>query len=173
LRGRSNGWVWLTYRELADRLGTTQKARADGRSAGGGRDSAETTASPASWSQRTPRAPYAEDGQCADLNAAPARQPDAHAQATIDALHEHVATLKAGIEKLEAQLADQKERTDHALAAADIRASETVAKHETLLAVERARADGAIAAFESLAQRLEAIAEAKRKSWRRWLGLAS
>jgi hypothetical protein len=35
---------------------------------------------------------------------------------------------------------------------------------------ERARADRAIAAFESLAQRLEAMAEARRPWWRRLVG---
>jgi len=34
---------------------------------------------------------------------------------------------------------------------------------------ERARADKAIAAFESLAQRLEEMAAAKRTPWWRWL----
>jgi hypothetical protein len=50
---------------------------------------------------------------------------------------------------------------DAELAAANGRASE-----------ESAKTAQAIAAFESLAQRLEAIAEARRPAWRRWLGLA-
>src|SRR5262249_10377653 len=150
--GAAMDGVWLTYRELADRLGTSaegarRRAQRGRWTRQRGNDGLARIMVP-NDALDAPRPVRAEDRQRADLNAAPARQPAAHAQATIDALREHVETLKAGIEKLEARLADEKERTDHALAAADIRASETVAKHETLLAVERARADGAIAAFE-------------------------
>jgi hypothetical protein len=63
-------------------------------------------------------------------------------QALTDSLRDHVSTLKAENETLRAQLA-----------------------------AESAKTAQAIAAFESLAQRLEAMAEARRPSWRRWLGL--
>ena len=58
----------------------------------------------------------------------------------IAAVEAHNATLKADIDKLEA-----------------------------LLASKRERADKAIAAFESLAQRLEEMVAAKRPPWWRWL----
>jgi transposase len=41
-----------------------------------------------------------------------------------------------------------------------------------LLAAKRERADKAIAAFEALARRLEAMAEARRPAWWRWLRFA-
>jgi hypothetical protein len=80
---------------------------------------------------------------------AEARASDEAAKTTqaIAAVEAHNATLKADIEKLEAQLAS-----------AEIRASE-----------ESAKTAQAIAAFESLAQRLEAIAAARRPWWHRML----
>ena len=67
----------------------------------------------------------------------------------MNSLHQHVATLKADIEKLEAVIAMERERADRALM------------------VERERADRSIAAFETLAWRLEEMAEARRPWWRR------
>ena len=58
-----------------------------------------------------------------------------------------VETLKAEVERLKDQLA-----------AAEARSSDDSAKTAQ-----------AITAFEALAQRLEAMAEAKRPSWWRWL----
>jgi hypothetical protein len=78
---------------------------------------------------------------------------------TIAALEAHVATLKADVETLKAQLAN-----------AEGRADETIRASAAQLGLERARADKAIAAFESLAQRLEAMAEARRPWWRRLVG---
>jgi hypothetical protein len=51
--------------------------------------------------------------------------------------------------------------------ASDTKANTDVEKLEALLASERERADRAIAAFEGLARRLEAMAEASRPWWRR------
>jgi hypothetical protein len=56
---------------------------------------------------------------------------------------------------LAAQLANAEGRADGAM---------------TDIGHERARADRAIAAFESLAQRLEAMAQARRPWWRRLAG---
>jgi hypothetical protein len=58
-----------------------------------------------------------------------------------------------------ADLAIERERADKAIAGV-----------EALVATESERADRAIAAFESLAQRLEALAEARRPWWRRLVG---
>jgi hypothetical protein len=87
--------------------------------------------------------------------------------------------LKGDIAKLEARLTTERERADSALVAADTRAKAVIEKLEAVIATERERADcaltvereranRAIAAFESLAQRLEAMAEAKRPLWH-WL----
>ena len=72
------------------------------------------------------------------------------------------ATLATALEELKAQLkaaGERETRLATQLAAADARAAE-----------ESAKTAQAIAAFESLAQRLEAIAEAKRPWWRRLVG---
>ena len=89
------------------------------------------------------------DALKAQLAGAEARASDEAAKTTqtIAAVEAHNATLKADIEKLEAQLAS-----------AEIRASE-----------ESAKTAQAIAAFESLAQRLEAMAAARRPLWHRLL----
>jgi hypothetical protein len=73
----------------------------------------------------------------------------------LDSLREHIATLKGENETLKAQLAAAEGRAT----AESIRANE-----------ENAKTAQAIAAFETLAQRLEAIAEARRPWWRRLVG---
>jgi hypothetical protein len=77
----------------------------------------------------------------------------------IKALEAHVATLKEQLAASEARLEKQ---------AAD--SAERDARHTADLAAERARTEKAIAAFESLAQRLEAMAAARRPWWRRLVG---
>jgi len=119
----------------------------------------------ASWSLRTrstARAPSAPrpSGRTARGNA---RAPDAP---LVAALESHVATLKAELEHRAAELDALKAQ----LAAADASASEGIHKLEVQLAAERERADKAISAFERLAERLEAMAAAKRPWWRRLAG---
>jgi hypothetical protein len=75
----------------------------------------------------------------------------------MDALREHNASLKTENERLATLLDAERERADRATTG-----------FEALLRTESERADRAIAAFESLAERLEAIAAAKRPSWPRW-----
>jgi hypothetical protein len=78
---------------------------------------------------------------CARPCAKPAQgRPTRRPRPAVAAVEAHNATLKADIEKI-----------------------------ETLLAAERQRADKAIAAFESLAQRLEAMAAHAIKPWWQWL----
>jgi hypothetical protein len=104
--------------------------------------------------------------------------PDGH---LIAALEGHVETLKAElqyraaeIEALKAQLADEAAGTGQAVAAVEAHVATLkadLAGAEGRAADEAPKTAKAIAAFESLAQRLEAMAAAKRPSWRRWLGL--
>ena len=77
-----------------------------------------------------------------------------------EALTQDLAATRADLSAHVASLKTENERLAGQLAGAETRAGE-----------EAAKTAQAIAAFEQLAQRLEAIAEAKRPSWRRWLGL--
>jgi hypothetical protein len=63
---------------------------------------------------------------------------------------------EARVEAAEVRAAEERQRADKAIAG-----------FEALLSTESERADRAISAFESLAERLEAIAEARRPWWRR------
>jgi hypothetical protein len=84
------------------------------------------------------------------------------------ALESHIKTLQAENEALKqdltttrADLSAHVETLKAQLAGAEARASE-----------ESAKTAQAIAAFEAIARRLEAMAEAKRPSWWRWLRFA-
>ncbi len=83
----------------------------------------------------------------------------------MDALREHNATLKADIERLEAQLRIKADR----LAGAEARAEKQAAESAEQLAAERQRADKAIAAFAALAGRLDALAAERTRPWWRRL----
>jgi hypothetical protein len=80
----------------------------------------------------------------------------------IKALEAHVATLKEQLAAAEARNAQHVAD----LAAEQQRTSQAIA----LASEESAKTAQAIAAFESLAQRLEAIAAARRPWWRRLVG---
>ena len=80
----------------------------------------------------------------------------------IKALEAHVATLKEQLAAAEARNAQHVAD----LAAEQQRTSQAIA----LASEESAKTAQAIAAFESLAQRLEAMAEARRPWWRRLVG---
>jgi hypothetical protein len=130
---------WLTYGEAAERLNVSPHA-------------VRARATRMGW-----RRQLGNDGRARILVALQPRAPDdqpliSHSSsarkavdpAIVDTLKEHngaleghVATLKADVEKVEALLASERERTAQA-----------------------------IAAFQSLAERLEAIAEARRPWWR-------
>jgi len=130
---------WLTYRDLADRLGVSVEA-ARRRALRGkwrrqpGNDGMTRVMPPDDW--RPQGAPDVK-ADAADANAA-----------TIKALEGHVDTLK------------------EQLAAAEARAAGLAVD----LNAERARTDKAIAAFASLAERLDALAEERSRPWwrRRW-----
>jgi hypothetical protein len=147
------GDEWLTYREAAERIGSTPEA-------------IRYRAMRGKWQRRRGNDGRARIQLPDDPN--PVRTPSAQPVRTpselradfalLHALEAHNATLKADIEKLEALLASERERADKAIAG-----------FEALLRTESERADRAIAAFESLAQRLEAMAAA-RPWWRRLVG---
>ena len=90
------------------------------------------------------------------------------AAATIAALEAHVETLKAQLAAAEGTASEEANalREHNATLKADVE------RLEAMLAAERARADKAIAAFASLAERLDALAVERTKPWwRRLVGL--
>ena len=173
---------WLTYRQLAEKLGTSaegarRRAQRGRWTRQRGNDGLARVLVPedALDGQRPVRAPSVRSDSAgasseslsliealrAHVATLEEQLAAAEARASEDtaALREHNATLKADFEKLEVLLAAERERADKAIIG-----------FETLLRTESERADRAIAAFESLAQRLEAMAEARRPWWRRLVG---
>jgi hypothetical protein len=157
IRGRMET-SWLTYREAADALGLPSPAAAKLRAKRGrwpkrqGNDGLVRVQIPEGTTPHRPHidpvSPKADD---------PVSIPDRpRFDAALQALREQLTAAGERETRLATQLASAEARADAAM---------------TDVGHERARADRAIAAFESLAQRLEAIAAAKRPSWRRWLGL--
>jgi hypothetical protein len=146
---------WLTYSELADRLGVSVQA-------------ARRRVLRSRWSRQR-----GNDGKArvllpsdVEVEPAPARRhdsasdADAHGAATIAALESHIKTLQE-------ELATERERSGAQLAAARADLAAEWQRAAALLAAEQARTTQAIAAFEQLAVKLEAIAEARRPWWRR------
>jgi hypothetical protein len=180
---------WLSYQEVANRLGVTPEA-------------ARSRAKRLGW-----RRQMGNDGRALVLAALEPRPPGdrpvtgpspggrkAVDPALLIALEGHVATLKAELEHRDAEIDTLKAELgtrNSELVAANTRASEESAKTaqaiaafeahnatlkadvdklEGLLGGERERADRSIRAFEQLAERLEAMAAAKRPPpWWRWL----
>jgi hypothetical protein len=144
---------WLTYRELAGRLGVSVEA-------------ARRRALRARWSRQS-----GNDGKARVLlpedyeierrpDGAPAAPPDALSSALeLNATIEALKAALAASEDARGALAGHVDTLKAALAAAEARASE-----------ESAKSAQAIAAFSALAERLEAIAEARRPWWRRLVG---
>ncbi len=146
--------AWVTYAEAAARLGLSVEAV---RQRAIRNKWARMLANDKRARVRLPDEPY------------PTQTPTVRAsdQALMDALREHNATLKADIERLEAQLRIEADR----LARAEARAEKQAAESAEQLAAERQRADKAIAAFAALAGRLDALAaERTRPWWRRLVG---
>jgi hypothetical protein len=143
---------WLTYREAAEQLNSTAEAvryrairgRWPRMRGNDGRARIQLPDQPNSV--RTPSA------QPVRTASEPRSDP-----ALVETLKAQIADLQAYVETLKGQLA-----------AADARDSERL----TDLAFERTRTAQAIAAFEAIARRLEAMAEARRPSWWRWLRFA-
>jgi DNA repair exonuclease SbcCD ATPase subunit len=151
---------WLTYAQAAERLNLTVEAVRLRALRGRwqktiGNDKRPRIRLPEGWSNdvQTPVERRERKGRN-DGRTTVERAADA---ALIAALEGHVATLKAELEHRAAELATLKAQ----LAGAEARACE-----------ESSKTAQAIAAFEALARRLEAMAEAKRPSWWRWLRFA-
>jgi hypothetical protein len=160
---------WLTYGEAAERLGSTPEAvryRAmrgkwprhrgnDGRARVQIPDEPNPVRTPSAQPVRTPGEPRVDP-------------------ALLHALEAHNATLKADVERLEAQLRIEADR----LAAAEARAEKQAAdfagrdaERAADLAAERAKTDKAIAAFAAVGERLDALAaERARPWWKRLVG---
>jgi hypothetical protein len=82
----------------------------------------------------------------------------------VNELRAHIATLKADNERLNGDLAAERQRADRAIAGLTAMARERTAARQTdqeQLAAARAAADKATAELVALAQRLAAIAEAE------------
>jgi hypothetical protein len=157
---------WLTYREAAEALGVSRQAvrlraiRGRWPRTKGNDGEARLQIPETSYRVRTAHVPGSDVSLVNSLREHIETLKAQLAEETA-ALRQHNATLKAELEHrgaeidtLKAQLAASEER----VTAADARASE-----------ESAKTAQAIAAFESLAQRLEAMAEARRPLWHRLL----
>jgi hypothetical protein len=152
---------WLTYEEVAERLAVTPRA-------------ARARAFRGRWAKT-----MGNDGRARvrlpDERPAPARNttvcPTDPALADalrgqLVALESHIKTLQADKEALTQDLAAT--RADLSAHVASLKAeNERLAGAEARAGEEAAKTAQAIAAFESLAQRLEAMAEARRLWWRR------
>jgi hypothetical protein len=142
---------WLTYAEAAERLNTTPQGARQRAIRGRwqktiGNDKKPRIRLPDGWADTVRTVTeHVERKRSNTVRTATEHVID---QALMDSLRDHVASLKAENETLKAQLAG-----------AETRANE-----------ESAKTAQAIAAFESLALRLEAIAEARRPWWRRLVG---
>jgi hypothetical protein len=165
---------WLSYRELANRLGV-------------GVEAARRRAQRARWSRQ-----YGNDGKTrvhlpddyeierrpdgagAVLPLHPDGAPDVRAEASglVHALESNIKTLEAHVETLREQLAAAEARAEKR--ATDF--AELDARHVAAIAQAEARADReaekagkAIEAFSALADRLDALAQERARPWWRRL----
>jgi hypothetical protein len=152
---------WLTYRQLAEKLGTSAEG-------------ARRRAQRGRWTRQR-----GNDGQARVLVPediqielhpvrAPSVRPDSAGEKSAQGVH-LVASLEAHVETLKAELEHRDAEVNTLKAELGTRNSE-VAAANARASEESAKTTQAIAAFESLAQRLEEIAAAKRPWWRRLVG---
>jgi hypothetical protein len=142
---------WLTYAEVADRLGVTPEA-------------ARSRAKCSGWRRQS-----GNDGRALVLVALESRPPDDRPVAARSATGYKadnaavVKALEAHVQILLSQLAsaDRLAPADTRLAAADARD----AQHAVDLAAERAQTAKAIAAFVALAERLDVLAAERARPW--------
>ncbi len=159
---------WLTYREAAERLGSTAAAvryRAlrgkwprrrgnDGRARVQLPDEPNPVRTPSAQPVRTPSEPRADP-------------------ALLHALEGHIDTLKADIETLKGQLAAAEARAEkqgEEAAERDARHVPELEAERAKVEAERTKAEKALAEFAALAKRLAALAERSRPWWRRFVG---
>jgi hypothetical protein len=142
--------AWLTYQEVGERLGITPEAARSRAKRLGWRKQLGNDGQPLVWAAIEPRPP---GDQLVTTRPSPGRKPYTRANAQlIEALWEHVQTLKEQLAAAEARLV-----TAHAsLAAAEARAAQ-----------ESAKAERAIAAFAAVAERTPWGEEPARPWWRR------
>ena len=152
---------WLTYSEAAERLNVSPHA-------------VRMRANRFGW-----RKQMGNDGKARVLVSLEPRSPDERPPSTRSSASQKAAdpalveALEAHVETLKAQLAEETAalREHNATLKTELeRRGADVDRLAADLAGERARADKAIAAFESLAQRLEEMAAARRPWWRRLVG---
>jgi hypothetical protein len=150
--------AWLTYREAAERVGSTAEAVRywalrgkwprmrgnDGRARAQIPDDAHPVRTPSAHPVRTPSEP---------------RSDPALPHALVETLKGQIADLQAHIETLKGQLAG-----------AEARAEKQAAEHGADLAAERAKTEKAITAFSALAERLDALAAERARPWWRRFG---
>jgi DNA repair exonuclease SbcCD ATPase subunit len=171
---------WLTYEQAAERLNTTPEAVRQKAIRGRwqrtiGNDKKARVRFPDGW-------PDAVQTGNEQANRRGVRTPFGRASdaSLIKALDEHVATLKEQLAAAEGKANEEanalrehnatlKAELDHRGAEIDTLKGQ-LAGAEGRAAAESAKTAQAIAAFESLAQRLEAMAEARRPWWRRLVG---
>jgi hypothetical protein len=156
---------WLTYRDLAVRLGVSVEA-------------ARRRALRGKWPRQPSNSGVTLVMPPDDLS--DRRAPDVRADkaALVTALESYIKTLQGEVETLKQKLdaADTQLAVERAAseARAERQAGDFAAREAAFavdLAAERARADKAIAAFASLAERLDALAtERARPWWRRLVG---
>ena len=145
---------WLTYEEVAVRLGVTPRA-------------ARARAFRGRWSKM-----QGNDGRARvrlpDERPVPARNTTVHptGHALVHALESHIKTLQGENEALKEQLRAEADR----LAASEARSETQAADLVADLVAERARTEKAIEAFASLAERLDALAAERARPW--WRRLA-
>ena len=160
---------WLTYEQAAERLNVSPEAVRQKAIRGRwqrtvGNDKRARVRLPDGWPDavRTP----SERPNRPGVRTPSGRASDA---SLIKVLEEHVARLKEQLAGTEGELVGTRE----ALTEARARAAAAEARAEAAEAragEESAKTAQAIAAFESLAQRLETIAEARRPWWRKLVG---
>ena len=157
---------WLTYKEAADKLGVSPQAVRQ--KAIRGRWS-RTKGNDGQARVQVPEQPYrvrTPSGQVPDVS-------------LVTALESHIKTLQGENEATKEQLAEARARlaaADARLAAAETRLEKQAAEltdrttqHAADLVAERATTEKAIAAFASLADRLDALAAERAKPWWRRL----
>jgi hypothetical protein len=183
---------WLTYREAAERIGSTPEAvryRAmrgkwqrrrgnDGRARIQLPDDPNPVRTPSAQAVHTPSAPSANGVLIKALQAhvETLKEQLAAAEARIDKqaddLVAYDAAYAAGLSAERAKVEAERAKAERALAAAELRAEKQAsdfaareAQQAADLEAERARADRAISAFASLADRLDQLTAERAWPW--------
>jgi hypothetical protein len=153
---------WLSYQEVAARLGVSPEAARSRAKRLGWRRQLSNDGRAKVLVALEPRQPG--DGPVAPRSPPERKAADAH---LINALEAHVATLKEQLAAAEGKAAEHIASLKAQLSGAEAREAAALAE----LTAERSRTDAAIAAFASLADRLDALAaERSRPWWRRLVG---